>query len=254
MNKIIMISGKARHGKDSIAKILTDKLTKNNYRCCIVSLADYLKYMLHKYKNWNGEKNENGRMLLQTIGTDLIRNKLGWDTFHVERLAQDIKIFENDYDYFIIPDVRFINEIAYMIAKYPYNIITIRVNRLNFISPLTIEQQYHQSEIDLDNYKGFDYVINCENGLDKLEKKVDKIYKELINDNILNDIPIPSKIKIIKINNLNKAKHLESYIGKEGIAIYEPIIKNNIKRWKIIFNKKTRESAYFRRNEIKVIK
>ena len=253
MKKIIMISGKARHGKDSIAKILTDKLIKDNYKCCTVALADYLKYMLYKYKNWNGEKNENGRMLLQTIGTDLIRNKLGWETFHAERLAQDIKIFENDYDYFIIPDARFINEIAYMTAKFPYNIITIRVNRLNFTSPLTKEQQSHPSETDLDNYKGFDYIINCENGLDKLEKEVKKIYEELIGDDNLNDIPIPSKVKVIKINNTIKAEHLKPYIGRKGITKYNPIIKHNIKRWKVIFDEKTRESAYFRRSELEVI-
>ena len=71
----------------------------------------------------------------------------------------------------MIPDCRFVNELDSY--DEDWDTITVRVNRLNFKSPLTLEQQNHISETALDTYN-FDYVIESESGLDNLEKEVDK--------------------------------------------------------------------------------
>lgn len=170
-----MVSGKAQNGKDSLADILMYYLKGKSIK---LSLADYLKYLCKKYYGWNGDKDEQGRSLLQFVGTDLIRDKLGWQNFHVDRSCQDMKIAEKEFDYFFIPDTRRKNEIYITQGMFPDMVTTIRVERIGFESPLTIEQQNHISETDLDNFK-FDYYIKSESGLNKLEKEVSKMVKKL---------------------------------------------------------------------------
>ena len=175
---IFSISGSARNGKDSVADIMMEKLDGKSIK---IAMADYLKFMAKKYYGWDGEKDEAGRSLIQWLGTERIREDLGWDTFHVERVCEDIKIIERKFDYVFIPDVRFRNEVYYTQAKFPDNVTTIHVERLDFESPLTEEQQNHRSERDLDGFE-FDYNIKSGNGLDKLEKQIDLVLGEFINE------------------------------------------------------------------------
>jgi len=175
MKKIILISGKAQHGKDSTADILMQYLEGKSVK---LAFADYLKYLATKFFNWNNIKDEQGRELLQKLGTDIIRDKLGWQNFHVDRICQDIKIAENEYDYFLIPDTRRKNEIYITKGMFPDKVITIRVIRTDFKSPLTLEQQNHISETDLDHFN-FDYYVSCRTGLEYLEKEVQHLVKSL---------------------------------------------------------------------------
>lgn len=173
---IFTVSGKARNGKDSVADIMMKKLYGKSIK---IAMADYLKFMASKYYGWDGEKDEKGRTILQQLGTERIREELNYDLFHVERVCQDIKIIENVYDYVFIPDVRFVNEVRYTQAKFPYNTTTIHVDRIGFISPLTEEQQNHRSENDLDGFQ-FDYNIVSLDGLDNLEKQIDLVLGHII--------------------------------------------------------------------------
>jgi hypothetical protein len=175
---IFLIGGRAQNGKDSLADIMIKKLEGKSIK---IAMADYLKFMAAKYYGWNGEKDEKGRTILQWLGTDKIRDKLGWDTFHVERVCQDIKIIEDSYDYVFIPDARFKNEMYYTQAKFPYNTTTIHIERIGFKTPLTEEQQKHKSENDLKGLT-YDYEIKSENGLDKLENQVDLVLGDFIKE------------------------------------------------------------------------
>lgn len=175
---IILLSGKARSGKDTTADIIMKKLDGKSVK---IAMADYLKYIAKRYYGWDGVKDKAGRELLQRLGTDKIREQLGWDTFHVERVCENIKIIEDKYDYVFIPDVRFKNEVYYTQAKFPYNTTTIHVERLGFESPLTEEQQQHRSENDLNGFT-YDYEIKSESGLDKLEKQIDLVLGDFIKE------------------------------------------------------------------------
>lgn len=168
LKQIYLISGKAQNGKDSTADIMMKYLDGKSIK---IPFAKYLKIICKDYFNWSGEKDEIGREILQKTGTELIRDKLGWQNFHANRVYEDIKIAENEYDYFLIPDTRRRNEIYYIQTMFPYNTTTIRVERLGFKSPLTEEQLKHISETDLDNFK-FDYYIKSESGLDNLENEI----------------------------------------------------------------------------------
>ena len=173
---IILISGKAQNGKDSCAKILKQKLEQKNNKVLITHYGDPVKFLATNLFNWNGEKDEYGRTLLQKVGTDIVRTQN--PNFWVDFIIDILKLFKGEWNYVLIPDCRFINELT----RYgeEWDTTTVRVNRLNFENNLTAEQKNHPSETELDNYH-FDYVINAESGLDKLEKEVDKFMKWMEN-------------------------------------------------------------------------
>lgn len=146
--KIICISGKARHGKDTAAEIFQKELTKRDKSAIVVHYADLLKFICRTYFNWDGNKDESGRTLLQRVGTEVVREQV--PDYWVDFVIGLVKLFPNEWDYIIIPDTRFPNEL-YKWKEEGYDSIHVRVQRNNFVSPLTEEQQNHRSEIALDN-------------------------------------------------------------------------------------------------------
>ena len=161
--KIILISGKMCHGKDTFAKEVKSQLVKQGNRVNIIHYGDYLKYCLQTYYHWNGEKDAYGRSLLQHFGTEEVR--ANDPNFWVDTVARLLKATQNDWDYILIPDVRMPNEIERIYDFFNYNdIITVRVERYNrdetlYESPdFTKEQHSHYSEIALDDY-AFQYII-----------------------------------------------------------------------------------------------
>ena len=174
MKQILLISGKARHGKDSVANFLKQKL---DGKTLIIHNADMLKFIAMQYLDWNGSKDSEGRRILQTLGTEKIRLGMNKPLFWVEKSCEIIEIFKDDFEYFIIPDCRFLNEMYYPQAKFPKFVTTIRVIRDHFESDLTEEQKHHLSEVELDYFQ-HDYIIESESGLDNLEKEVDYFIKE----------------------------------------------------------------------------
>ncbi len=171
-----MISGKAQEGKDSVAQMLENKLVAQNKKVLTTHFADLLKFICKQYFGWDGEKGEEGRTLLQYVGTDIVRNLK--PNYWVDFVKDILSMFKDEWEYVLVPDTRFKNEMDW---GEEWDTIAVRVNRLNFISPLTQEQQAHPSETDLDNYN-FDYVINSESGLDKLEEEVNKFMRWLDSD------------------------------------------------------------------------
>lgn len=173
--KIICISGKAQHGKDTTATMLKEMLEKNGKKVLIAHFADLLKYICKTYFGWNGLKDERGRHILQYVGTDTIRAKSPdyWANFIVTFLS----MFQDEWDYAILPDCRFPNE--YELLKYSsIDTKLVRIERSNFVSPLTPEQQAHESETALDGY-AFDYVVQNDDDLDKLRVAVAALITEL---------------------------------------------------------------------------
>lgn len=162
------------------------------------------------------------RFLLQFIGTDLLRNQLHpeiWvnslmseykeDTGYkysvslvdktnkeldsdlqpgIEgisfkiKLEENPKLFNNGFPNWVIPDVRFSNELK---AVKDRGGITIRVNRPDFMEnaltgekfPVKVYKKEHPSETSLDNAE-FDYVIDNSGSLGDLEEKVLEILRK----------------------------------------------------------------------------
>jgi len=173
--QILGISGKAESGKDTTALFLKQKLENLGKRVLIIHYADYLKTICREWFGWDGNKDEKGREILQRIGTNIVRNQDPY--FWVESVGRTLSMFSDYWDYVLIPDTRFLSEIFYW-SKKDIPILVIRVNREGFENCLTEKQRRHSSETELDSYK-FDYVINSDEGLDKLELEVDKLIKFL---------------------------------------------------------------------------
>lgn len=167
--KILTISGKAEAGKDSSALIIKEKLEEKGKKVLILHYADYLKYIASQYFGWDGKKDEKGRSILQYIGTDIVRKKD--PSFWVDTAIRFITMFEDQYDYFIIPDTRFRNEIETLMNK-GFSVISIYVERIDFENSLTEEQRNHPSETALDNYL-FDFYLTTHSGIENLKKRVD---------------------------------------------------------------------------------
>jgi hypothetical protein len=170
LKQIFLISGNAESGKDTTANLMMNMLYGKSVK---TSFAFYLKIIAQTYFGWNGEKDEDGRQLLQWLGTDIIHEILGRE-FHVKRICEDIKIIQNTYDYVFIPDTRFKHEIFYTKAMFPYNVTTIRVHRPNHQNKLTEEQRNHISEVDLKNFLHDYHIDNVGDGLNDLKQCIYK--------------------------------------------------------------------------------
>ena len=161
--RVILISGSARFGKDSTAFMMKELLEKQKKRVLIIHYADNLKLFAKNYFGWSGQKDQKGRELLQWLGTDVIRKN--YEDTWVDMVVALLKGIKTLYDYIIIPDVRFPNEIDRM--RDNFDCITVRVIRPNFDNGLTEEQRKHPSETALDNYP-MEYELINDGDLEKL--------------------------------------------------------------------------------------
>lgn len=166
--KVVCISGKAQHGKDTTAGMMKTVLEDMGYSVLIAHYGDLLKYVCKTFFNWNGEKDDYGRSLLQKVGTDIIRTQR--PNYWVDFIKDMLTMFHSEWDFVLIPDSRFPNEID-SLKQAGLDVIHIRIRRENFESPLTAEQQSHPSETALDNVIP-DFLIVNDGTLDDLYNKV----------------------------------------------------------------------------------
>lgn len=180
---VILISGKMRSGKDTIANILKDRLKSENTNPVILHFSDPMKFIisktldipvdsLNKLKNNNEEIHISGkptndvtlnvytnmRRILQQFGTDAIQTAFGKDIW-VSLMQRNI---ENDTEHniFIIPDFRFKHEYFKNPHKNWYTTDNTNFITINVQSEASDEFQTskHISEHDLDNFE-FDCII-----------------------------------------------------------------------------------------------
>ena len=175
--KVFLISGKARSGKHTVANIIKDYYERQGKKCAITIYAKYIKQYAIDYFNWDGKEESKPRELLQKLGTDIIKDKLGMKDFQVRRMIEDIKVLQNFFDIIIVPDTRFIEEIEDIKETFA-NVYSIRINRHNYDNGLTIEEKNHPSEIALDNYKNFDYQIDS-TSINDIKIQVENILKDV---------------------------------------------------------------------------
>lgn len=145
-NRKIFITGNS--GKDTSAEIIKDNLEARDYKVLITHYADLLKFICKNFFGWNGEKDEAGRTLLQQVGTNCIREQD--PDYWVDFVANLVRMFPDKWDFVIVGDVRFPNEID-RIADAGFPATHIRVVRPDFESQLTEEQKNHPSETALNN-------------------------------------------------------------------------------------------------------
>lgn len=175
--KMIVISGSAGHGKDTVAKILRSSFEKKGYSVLVCHYADVLKAICREFFGWNGEKDEAGRNMLQHIGTDIIRNKS--PDFWVNLLT-DIVLMIDEWDFVIVPDCRFPNEIIRP-RERGLDTFHLHVSRPLCESKLTSAQLNHVSENAVNGVTP-DYTVLNDSNLDELEAKINVFMEEYLNN------------------------------------------------------------------------
>lgn len=146
--RIILISGAAGSGKDTVGEILRDAYEGDGKKVLVTHFADLVKHVAANFYGWNGVKDIHGRSVLQKVGTDIVRR---WkEDYWVDFLIDMLELFGGRYDYVIIPDARFPNEVSKIKEKWP-DTIHLRVERKKFQTHLTEEQLRHASETALES-------------------------------------------------------------------------------------------------------
>lgn len=169
--KVILISGKAQHGKDTLAAMLSVKLRDAGAKVKITHFGDLLKYVCKEFFEWDGKKDEWGRSLLQHVGTEIFRSK---NPKYWCRFIYEMSQYSNAFDYLIVADTRFLTEIN----QFPeaYKVRVIRMFNHDETYALNASQGQHVSETELNEYKDWDYIVTAKSGdMDKLYKEASKI-------------------------------------------------------------------------------
>lgn len=168
-SKLIILTGKAQSGKNASANIIKKYLEKQNKKTVIISYAKYLKDYAKEITNWNGRESTKPREFLQQIGVELIKNQID-ENMLINRIKEDIKVYEYFFDVIIISDARFKEEIENIKTN---NTIVIKVDGKE--NKLTNNQKQHITETALDDYKKYDYIIENKTTKQNLKQQIEKI-------------------------------------------------------------------------------
>lgn len=173
--KVCCISAKAQHGKDTAAGLIKESLEQKGYRVLITHFADLLKFICTKFFDWDGNKDEQGRTLLQYIGTNVVGAKK--PEYWAEFIVGILKMFETEWDYVLIPDCRYPIEVSTL--KKSFETTVLRVERPNFDNGLTIAQKNHASEISMDSYP-YQFVVYNEGSLEEFKEKLEYFINNIL--------------------------------------------------------------------------
>lgn len=169
--KIYLVAGKAGSGKGEVSKIISEYYNKNGKKTVISEFSKYLKLYAKEILGWDGD-NPKPRDFLQDLGSK-IKTDMNMPFFLIERMIEDVKIYNLYADVLIISDVRMPLEIEELKKRFS-NVCSIYVINNFEKSKLTDKQQNDITETALDNYDEFDYVI-VNDDISNLENKVHEI-------------------------------------------------------------------------------
>ena len=166
MHKVIYVfSGRAQSGKDYISNKLKESLESEGHSVKKLAFADRLKEYLSILLDMSVEELEglkleetpftsNGltiRQLMQRMGTELFRKQLGFD-FWIIQTAKVIA--KTDYEYYLISDCRFPNELNVIDYACGYdNRSTYEMRTVKILNDVKIKSSDHVSENLLNNIK-----------------------------------------------------------------------------------------------------
>ena len=158
----------ARTGKDTAADYMHKK-----YNGMILRFADPLKDIMDYAQRRCGFKQTKDTQFLQMIGTDWARGRdpdvwIKLLIAQVEDNNTDTNTQTNSNNYFV-SDLRFRNE---AIALKHAGFTCVRIMRDDRVID---RSQTHQSEVNLVNWDGWDYVIENNGTLEEFYKKLDNI-------------------------------------------------------------------------------
>ena len=167
---IIILSGKAKSGKNVVADIINEYY-KNSIQ---VAYAYYIKDYLKRMNKYNEQEKAQYRSLLQEFGVEFLSKHIN-SKFLINRVMEDIEVFSYFYDVIVITDARLVDEIEMPKQKFS-NVITIRIENNNN-NNLSESEKNHITETGLDNYLGFDYILKNNSTIEDLKNQITEILK-----------------------------------------------------------------------------
>ena len=165
--KIILISGKAQAGKTTTAYLAKRAIEEKKKLAVVINYGDLLKHICRNYFDWDGQKDELGRRQLQWIGTNYVRSKN--PNYWVDFVKNFARLFNDIWDYMIVGDCRFKNEIDW--SDFEEKSIHVRICRPNYDNGLSELQKSHPSETDLDDTSS-DFCIINDGTISDLDKNI----------------------------------------------------------------------------------
>lgn len=170
--KIFIIGGKSGCGKTKLAQMIKDFYDKQGKKSVITEFSKYIKLFAKEMVNWDYNEPK-PRKFLQDMGM-FIRKNID-NNFLINRMKQDLLVYEKYYDNVIISDARFIDEIESIKKDNPntYTIHLINEKENN----LSNDEKNHISETSLDDYIA-DYNIEI-NSLEELQVEIENILEEV---------------------------------------------------------------------------
>lgn len=172
---IICICGKSGVGKSTVSEYFFKLFSDLGKKVIISPYTKYLKEYIFDITGTKVDDNNKPRDLLQDLSSELIKNIIGDNDFFVRRQIEDINFYSYFFDVIIINDVRFPREIDVLKEKYN-RVISVGVRRDNYDNKLTSKQKNDITEVSLDNYNMYDYIINNDN-INDLYNKVKDIVR-----------------------------------------------------------------------------
>jgi len=180
---VIAISGKLGSGKTTLAELIkkyNSSFIEKSFAfklkqiVSIITSCDINQTLTQEGKNtFIPTFNMTIGEMLQKIGTNVMRDYFDKDIW-IKSLLLELE--QNDGNY-IISDCRFKNEAQ---AVKDIGGIVIRINRTNNDTALNSKRDLnHPSEIDLDDYTGFDFIIENDGTLEDLDIKIKNILKKI---------------------------------------------------------------------------
>ena len=173
--KVYVIAGKAGSGKNTSANYIKEYYESISKKCVITEVSKYLKLFAYEMLNWDGKRETKPRKFLQDVGS-YIRHDLFGEDFLINRLIEDIKIYEKYVDVVIIADARLPKEVD--LFKEKENAVAVKiVNRFNDYE-LQNEEKIHETETALNSYDGFDFTVDNYT-FDSLKEDIYNLVKEV---------------------------------------------------------------------------
>ena len=170
--RLFIIGGKANVGKNILAKMIKQYYDEKDEKSIITEYSKYVKLLSKEMLAWDGKKKP--RAFLQNLGEEY--RKVVSPSVFIDRMKEDILIYQKYYQNIIICDARLIPELTLMKTKYP-KCYTIHLTS-DKKSTLTKAEQKHITETEFDNYNNFDYTIINTNKSD-LKRQIFRILEVL---------------------------------------------------------------------------
>jgi hypothetical protein len=171
----LAFSGKMRSGKEEAMKYLNEKYFNNS--AFVINFADPLYTLCKTIQTYCGFPVEKDRGLLQYIGTDYGRAKN--PNVWINKLFGDIECYHFDKTV-MIGDARFTNE---MDACKERNIPVIKIqasDEVRLSRGADYDKLNHASELDMDTYERYDFIIENNGTLEEFHTKLDIMFGDVL--------------------------------------------------------------------------